>query len=213
MLCLIALWARPVHAEPSMTDIKVDANGNYLILDAFLKGAFSSKLTEIIESGLPMTFIYKIELLKRVSIFADSLISKNKVTNTVHYDTLKKVFTFTSEGKSVHRKVHTKSLERYQTLMLTLKNIPVAPLYKLDQDEQYYVRVKAAMETDEGFWFPFNYLLFFVPINEFETSWAESPSLVLDVDPDFPSDDSKKNSLSGKNHPKVMKNVIRSFSQ
>ena len=64
--------------------------------------------------------------------------------------------------------------------MLTLKNIPVAPLYKLDRDEQYYVRVKAEMETDEGLWFPFNYLLFFVPFNEFETAWAESPPLVLD---------------------------------
>lgn len=213
LLCLLALWAKPIHAEPSMTGIKVDSNENYLILDAFLQGAFSEKLTELIESGSPMTFTYEIELLKRVSIFADSLVSKNKVTNTVRYDTLKKVFIFTSEGKSVHRKVHTKSLEKYQNLMLTLKNIPVAPLYKLDRDEQYYVRVKAEMATDEGLWFPFNYLLFFVPIKEFATPWVESPSLVLDVDPDFPSDDPKKNSLTGKTHPKVLQNVTRSFSQ
>ena len=212
-LCLFALWTNPVHAKPNMTNITVDANENYLILDAFLKDAFSEKLTEVIESGVPMTFEYKIELLRRVSILADSVVSKNKVVNTVHYDTLKKVFIFTSEGKSVHRKVHTKSLDRYQQLMLTLKNIPVAPLYKLERDEQYYVRVKAEMETDDGLWFPFNYLLFFVPFNEFETAWAESPSLVLDVDPEFPVDDSKTNSPSRKTHPKVLENATRSFSQ
>ncbi len=213
VLCLFVLWAKPVHATPIMTDITVDANQNYLIMDAILKDAFSEKLMEVIESGVPMTFTYEIELLQRVSVLADSVVSKNKVTNTVHYDTLKKVFVFTSEGKSVHRKVHTKSLDRYQKLMLTLKNIPVAPLYKLDRDEQYYVRVKAEMETDDGLWFPFNYLLFFVPFKEFETAWAESPPLVLDVDPDFPLDDSTKNGRSKKTHPKVLENATRSFSQ
>ena len=213
VLCLFVLWAKPVHATPIMTDITVDANQNYLIMDAILKDAFSEKLMEVIESGVPMTFTYEIELLQRVSVLADSVVSKNKVTNTVHYDTLKKVFVFTSEGKSVHRKVHTKSLDRYQKLMLTLKNIPVAPLYKLDRDEEYYVRVKAEMETDDGLWFPFNYLLFFVPFNEFETAWAESPPLVLDVDPDFPLDDSTKNGRSKKTHPKVLENATRSFSQ
>ena len=44
--------------------------------------------------------------------------------------------------------------------MMTLKDIPLAPLYKLAPNEQYYVRVKAELEADE-FFFPFNYLLFF----------------------------------------------------
>ena len=112
------------------------------------------------------------------------MISENKITHTVQYDTLKKVYQFSSQGKNVNRKVATKSMEKYQELMLTLKDIPVGHIFKLDPEEKYYAQVKAEMEA-EGLWFPFNYLLFFVPFDEFETSWAQSTPLTLQIDPAF----------------------------
>ena len=96
ILYLLTFGLSPAHAEPGMTDITVDANENFLILNASLTDAFSEKLMEVVESGVPLTFTYQIELLKHVSILADDVISTNEVTNTVHYDTLKKVFVFTS---------------------------------------------------------------------------------------------------------------------
>jgi hypothetical protein len=95
--------------------------------------------------------------------------------------------------------------------MLTLKNIPLAHVFKLDPEEKYYARVKAEMEAD-GLWFPFNYILFFVPFNEFETSWAQSTPLTIEMDPAFGMEASKNKSKSAI-PTKGVANGIRSFNQ
>ena len=168
------------------------------------------KIGEAIESGVAMTFTYEIELLKESS-FGDEVVSQNKVTHTIQYDTLKKVYQFSSLGKNVNRKVTTKSMEKYQQLMLTLKDIPIAHIFKLDPEEKYYARVKAEMEAD-GLWFPFNYILFFVPFNGFETSWAQSTPLTIQMDPAFGVEASQKKSKPAI-PSKGVADGIRSFNQ
>ncbi len=159
-----------------------------------------------------MTFTYDVELVREVPFFLDNTVSKNKITHSIQYDTLKKVYQFTSEGKNVHRKIITKSLERCEKLMLTLSHIPVAPLYKVNPEKKYYIRVKAELDAN-GFWFPFNYLLFFVPFNEFETSWAESRLIDVPQNSEFPREafnGKKKRTESGS---EKIGNVIQSFSK
>ena len=92
--------------------------------------------------------------------------------------------------------------------MLTLQDIPIAPIYKLDPNEKYYVRVKADLETDR-FWFPFNYIFFFVPFSEFETSWAQTSPLA--IDPDLELLGQTKNTRKKINS--TSKEVIRSFNK
>jgi hypothetical protein len=97
--------------------------------------------------------------------------------------------------------------------MLTLENIPISSIRRLDFKEKYYVRIKASLETNE-FWFPFNHLFFFLPLNSFNASWAESSP--LSIDPDMAN--SMNNFSNGsqdkvKNEPKGVNNVVRSFHQ
>jgi hypothetical protein len=204
------LWT-PAWAAPTISKISVHTEKELITLDAELTDAFTEKTLEAIESGVAMTFTYEIELRKQTSVFGDEVVSKNKVIQTVQYDTLKKVYQFTSQGKNVNRKVSTKSGERYQQLMRTLKGIPIGHVYKLDPEEKYYARVKAEMEAD-GLWFPFNYLLFFVPFSEFETSWTQSTPLTLHMDAAFGVEASQK-----KSEPAIptkgVANGIRSFNQ
>lgn len=203
--------AAPAWADPTISKVSLNTGNKLITLDAELVDAFNAKIKEAIESGVVMTFTYDIELLKQSSGFSDDVVSKNRVTHTVQFDTLKKVYQFSSQGRSVSRKISTKSLEKYQKLMLTLKDIPIAHTYKLDPEEKYYARVKAEMEAD-GLWFPFNYILFFVPFNEFETSWAQSTPLTIQMDPAFGVEASQK-----KSKPAIPSNGvadgIRSFNQ
>lgn len=203
--------AAPAWADPTISKVSLNTGNKLITLDAELVDAFNAKIKEAIESGVAMTFTYDIELLKQSSGFSDDVVSKNRVTHTVQFDTLKKVYQFSSQGRSVSRKISTKSLEKYQKLMLTLKDIPIAHTYKLDPEEKYYARVKAEMEAD-GLWFPFNYILFFVPFNEFETSWAQSTPLTIQMDPAFGVEASQK-----KSKPAIPSNGvadgIRSFNQ
>ena len=199
----------PVSAvAPDVVNIGVGTNGKYVVMNARLVDGFTEKILEAIENGVPMGFTFEIELRKANTLWMDSLVSSNKVRHRVQFDSLKKAYRFSEFGKNVKRKIITRKESRYQKLMLTLKNIPIAPIYKLDPNEKYYVRVKADLETDR-FWFPFNYIFFFVPFSAFETSWAQSSP--LSIDPDLGL--SKQASGSNKKRRAISKDLIRSFNK
>lgn len=207
-LCLWVLMSTAVAASPSVANIGVATKGNYVIMDAILTEGIEGKILEAIESGVPMTITFQIELRKQNSFWADPLVRANEVSHTVQFDSLKKVYRFSEVGKNVKRKIITRKKDRYQKLMQTLKNIPVAPVYQLDPGEKYYVRVKADLEMDR-FWFPFNYLFFFVPFNDYETSWSQTSPLTLDLERAASTDAFNKKSKEGRG----LNHVIRSFNQ
>jgi hypothetical protein len=199
----------PVSAvSPDVVNIGVGTNGKYLVMNARLVDGFTEKILEAIENGVPMGFTFEIELRKDNTLWVDSLVSSNKVRHRVQFDSLKKIYRFSESGKNVKRKIITRKESRYQKLMLTLKDIPIAPIYKLDPNEKYYVRVKADLETDR-FWFPFNYIFFFVPFNAFETSWAQTSPLSIDPDLEL----SKQAGGSNKKRGAISRDVIRSFNK
>jgi hypothetical protein len=135
---IFGIWCfliAPSWADPTLSKVSLNTEKEVITLDAELIDAFNEKIGEAIESGVAMTFTYEIELLKESS-FGDEVVSQNKVTHTIQYDTLKKVYQFSSLGKNVNRKVTTKSMEKYQQLMLTLKDIPIAHIFKLDPEEK-----------------------------------------------------------------------------
>ena len=199
----------PVFADsPNIVNIGVSTKGKYVVMNARLIDGFTEKIMEAIESGVPMGFTFEIELRKENTAWVDSLVSSNMVRHKIQFDSLKKAYRFSEIGKKVRRKVITRKISRFKKLMLTLKDIPIAPIYRLDPDEKYYVRVKADLETDR-FWFPFNYIFFFVPFSDFETSWAQSSPLSIDPDLELSKQTAKSRSRKGK----ASRNVIRSFNQ
>jgi hypothetical protein len=199
----------PVSAvSPDVVNIGVGTKGNYVVMNARLIDGFTEKIQEAINNGLPMGFTFEIELRKVNTVLMDSLVSSNKVRHRIQFDSLKKIYRFSEFGKNLKRSIITRKKARYQKLMLTLKDIPIAPIYKLDPDEKYYVRVKADLETDR-FWFPFNYILFFVPFSEFETSWSQTSP--LSINPDLVL--SKKAKAAQKIKRPLSLDVIRSFNQ
>ncbi len=202
--------------DPGIVNIGVKASDRLVLVDALLVEAFTESTMEAVKSGVPLSFTYTVELVEKVDILPDKTVSRNTLVNTVLFDSLKGVYTFTSQGKGVKRKIVTKKKNRFQELMLTLQDIPLAPLHKLDEKAQYIVQVRAEMEA-EGFGFPFNYLLFFVPFDEFETDWAESSPLILDPDLTFSveaneDEDDDEKGASRKTDSKGIKNVVRSFN-
>lgn len=196
--------------SPDIVNIGVATKGKYVVVNARLIDGFTDNILEAIGNGVPMGFTYKIELRKENTVWSDSLISSNTVRHKVQYDSLKKAYRFSEAGKNVRRKVITRKTSRYQKLMLTLKDIPVAPIYRLDPNQKYYVRVRADLETDR-FWFPFNYIFFFVPFNDFETSWAQTSPLSIDPDLELSKQAYDQNSRTRKG--KVSRDVIRSFNK
>ena len=194
--------------SPNIVNIGVGIKGNYVVMNGRLLDGFTEKIIEAIESGVPMGFTFEIELRKENTAWVDSLVSKNTVRHKIRFDSLKKAYYFSELGKNVRRKVITRKTSRYKKLMLTLKDIPIAPVFRLDPSEKYYVRVKADLETDR-FWFPFNYIFFFVPFSDRETSWSQTSS--LSINPGL--EDRRQTAKSRTRKGKVPRDVIRSFNQ
>ena len=217
---LISLWVSafflltmglvsPVSAvSPDVVNIGVGTKGKYVVMNARLVDGFTGKIQEAINNGVPMGFTFEIELRKANTVWMDSLVSSNKVRHRVQFDSLKKIYRFSEFGKNLKKNIITRKKSRYQQLMLTLEDIPIAPIYKLDPNEKYYVRVKADLETDR-FWFPFNYIFFFVPFSEFETSWAQTSPLAIDPDLEL----SKEANGPLKEKGSVSRDLIRSFNK
>jgi hypothetical protein len=208
LLAITLIWPNLAVSSPDVVNIGVGTKGKYVVVNARLVDGFTEKINEAIENGVPMGFTFEIELRQENTAWVDSLISSNKIRHQVKFDSLKKIYRFSEFGKNVKRKVITRKDSRYQQLMLTLQDIPIAPIYKLNPNEKYYVRVKADLETDR-FWFPFNYVFFFVPFSEFETSWAQTSPLAIDPDIEL----SKQTKDIRKNKSKISTEVIRSFNK
>lgn len=207
----VGLLVCPAWARPALTNVYLHTGQEQVLVDGTLEEAFTEKMMEALHSGVPLTFIFNVELLRDVSFYPDEVISQNRITHTVQYDTLKKTYEFTSRSTASERKVVTKKSELVRELMMTLKDVPLASVYLLDPDERYYVRVKAEMVNEDGLWFPFNWLLFFVPIHDFETSWVESSMLKVDPNQGFPMEATQPDkTLTG---PGGVNNAIRAFSQ
>jgi len=207
---IFALTPSVFAASPNIVNVGVAIKGKYMVMNSHLIDGFTEKIIEAIESGVPIGFTYEIELRKENAAWVDSLVSKNTVRHKIRFDSLKKAYYFSALGKNVRRKVITRKTSRYKKLMLTLKDIPIAPVFRLDPSEKYYVRVKADLETDR-FWFPFNYIFFFVPFSDRETSWAQTSSLSIDPGLELSRQTARSSSRTKKG--KVSRDVIRSFNQ
>ena len=202
-------WA----ASPSLVNIGVGTQGQIVVVNARLVNGFTNTISEAIESGVPMTFTFDVELRRKNMLWTDTLISSNKIQHTIKYDSLKKLYRFSEFGKGIKRKIITRNKVNYQKLMLTLNNIPIASTRQLDTDERYYVRVKADLDM-ERLWFPFNYLFFFLPFNDFDATWAESSPLAIDPNMALARDGyGRDTQRQGVGESEEKNNVVRSFNK
>ena len=213
MTFLLLMNELTVEAAPSLVNIGVGTNGKIVVINARLVEGFTDDIEEAIEDGIPITFTFEVELREVNSLWNDTLISSNTIKHVIKYDSLKQVYRFTELGKGVKRKIATRNKQKYQKMMLTLSNIPIASVRRLIYNEKYYVRIRANLETD-SFWFPFNELLFFLPFNNFNSAWAETSPLSIDPDLDFVrAARNNKKKRKNKRNFEGTKHVVRSFNK
>ena len=209
----IHMGALTVESAPSLVNIGVGTRGKIVVINARLLEGFTDSIEEAIESGVPITFIFDVELRQVNDFWKNTLINTNKISHTIKYDSLKKVYRFTELGKGVKRKIATRNKQKYQRMMLTLDNIPISSARRLNFNEKYFVRIKASLEMDR-FWFPFNHLFFFLPFDSFNAAWTESSPLSIDPDLAFARDNSNlKDRNRNKSILRGTKDVVRSFNK
>ncbi len=174
LLCILTLLFKNSLVESaSIAQIDIFNVEKKLVLNATLKEGLSEDIIEAIKSGVPVAITYTVVLKAKTPFFLDKKIVMRNLKRSVEFDTLKEEYRLTKvNGKKSNIKI-TSDFDEVLKAMTRLESIPLISTQKLNKDKRYYAMVKAQLNSKRS-WFPFNYILFFVPFLNFDTSWEDS---------------------------------------
>lgn len=134
-----------------------------------VRKAFTRKITEAVQSGLPTSFSFFISVHRSKDAWFDKKMSDIKITNTVKYNALKKEYTVLRPWSKSSPFI-TNSFDEAKKMMCKIDNLRVSPLNILKKGERYQVRIKAEMKRVT---LPLylHYVFFFLSFWDFETDW------------------------------------------
>jgi hypothetical protein len=155
--------------EPRLDNIIVTNTRDDLLLYLTAKNAFPNKIIEAIQSGVPTTFTFYVNLYRVRGLWPDKQVRDIKLSHTVKYDTLKNEYIITRSWEG-NRPLKVKTIKEAKRLMSEVDSLPIVPLNKLNKGTQYQIRVKAELDR-MTLRFYLHYVLFFLSFWDVETDW------------------------------------------
>ncbi|RJQ82731.1 MAG: DUF4390 domain-containing protein [Desulfobacteraceae bacterium] len=166
----LLLLPQPGNTQDAMlTNIIVTNTRDDLLVYLTVKNAFPRDIEQTIQSGVPATFSYYINLYKVRNFWPDSEITEIDITHTIKYDNLKKEYIVTRSWEG-NRTISVRSYQEAKKLMTEIDSLAIVSLAQLEKSKQYQIRAKAKLSK---LTLPFylHYVLFFVSLWDFETDW------------------------------------------
>jgi hypothetical protein len=156
-------------AEPHLENIIVTNTRDNLLLYLTAKNAFPNKIVEAIQSGVPTTFTYYINLYRVRGFWLDKKVTSIQLSHKLKYDTLKNEY-IVSRSWEGNRSLNVKTLDEAKKLMGEVDSLEIVPLGQLEKGEQYQIRAKAELDR-LTLRFYLHYVLFFLSFWDVETDW------------------------------------------
>ena len=169
LICLVAASAH-ARRKARIADLRAFIEGQIVYASFRVENAFTERMEEAINSGIPSTFTYRILLIEKGSGIGTRKVVNRIIKRTITYDTInKRYFVTLREGADP---VAAKDFEDAKRLMTTVDRIAIAPTSWLLPNATHRLRIKAELEKIK---LPFylHYLFIFVSLWDFETDWAE----------------------------------------
>ncbi len=170
LLCGTLLsWPYSVSAQTvNISDLLVDSRQDDLVLFLTVEGAFDKKLDEAVQSGVPATFAFIIELSEDKGVFRSKTILELNVTHTLKYNAMKNDYTVRRSWED-DQSLTTDAYAEARKWMTEIKNMRLLPLSHLQKGERYVIRSKVMLDKAT---LPFlSYIFFFMSLWDFESDW------------------------------------------
>ncbi len=156
-----------VYAQ-DITKIVINKTNNKIFVSASLDEDIPEEIFEYLHNGVKVTIVYEINLYRKTPFFyiTDSKIKKIAYKKIVKYNMWEKnYYLYENEGKVKipKRKILNNKLK-------FINNIFVIDINQLEKNEEYYIRVKASLESVKLFP-PLSWIFGLVSTTGFETSW------------------------------------------
>lgn len=155
--------------EAALTDIVVTNTMDHLLVYFRVTNCFTEDMTKAIHNGINTTFTFLIRLHKDKNFWMDSEIADLKVSHSIQYDNLKKVYNIRLSEKG-NEVISVKDFEKAKSLMSEVVDVKVCELKELERDSSYYVSMMAELDKIR---LPLllHYIFFFLSLWDFETEW------------------------------------------
>lgn len=116
-----------------------------------LTDGYTPEVKDAVHSGLKTTFTYTVELRQDVPAWVDRTIATSVITNSVQYDNLTRRATLTRTLDGHVESVETTEDEAtIRQWMTTFQKMPLFKTTELEQNREYYVRVRATARPTNG---------------------------------------------------------------
>jgi hypothetical protein len=155
--------------EAKLANIIVTNTRDDLLIYLSVEGAFTPKMEDAINSGVPTTFSFFVNLYRTRSMWPDKKMADLTITHTIKYNSLKKEYTVsrTWDGNSP---VVVGTFDEARKLMTEIDSLKVIPLALLEKGKQYQIQAKAKLSRVTLPYY-LHYVLFFLSLWDFETDW------------------------------------------
>jgi hypothetical protein len=162
---LLASSAQADNARISPITVSVD--GDRVLATFALRDGFDRRLRSRVESGLPTSILYRIELHRDRKRWYDRRLRESTLEVTAIYDAVARVYNvhFKLDGKLIEsRTVH--DLKAVEEAMTLIGPLPVLQVTGIPSPWRLVLKVQAEMGTRT--------ILSFIPVT-INTDWKESP--------------------------------------
>ena len=152
--------------------VKTTPKGEILVSASLLQ-PMQGKAVDDIQHGIPKDLFYYVLLMRQQPAWFDEELLAKTIKYTIQYDVLKKQYRVHVRQETDATNSIVETFQEMVDLISKIDNVKITEVKMLKPKETYYVRVKAQMKASR---LPFylRYLLFFIPVLELDTPWADS---------------------------------------
>jgi hypothetical protein len=168
-ILLISAHGSAMAKEAKLTNIIVTNTRDDLLIYLSVEGAFTQKMEDAVNSGVPASFSFFINLYRTRGIWFDKRMADLTVTHTIKYNSLKKEYTVSRSWDS-SSPVVVQSFGAAKKLMTEIDSLKVIQLGWLEKGKQYQIQAKAKLSRVTLPYY-LHYVLFFLSLWDFETDW------------------------------------------
>src|SRR5580765_2343037 len=147
---VVAASVATVYAAEGVRIVPLVRDDSVLVSFELTDG-YTPEVRDAVHSGLKTTFTYTVELRQDVPAWVDRTIATSVITNTVQYDnlTLRATLMRTLDGH-VESTQTTEDEAVMRQWMTTFQKMPLFKTAELEQNREYYVRVRATARPANG---------------------------------------------------------------
>src|SRR6058998_2216589 len=138
--------------KPDITVTPIARDGQVLV-SFELSDGFTADVRDAIQSGLPTTFSYEVELRRQTSAWFDRTVASVTIAATVRFDNLTRRYQMShaTDGRVEDAKP-AEQLDAVREWMTKFERVPLSKTSALEANGEYYVRVRAHTQPHNA-WF------------------------------------------------------------